>query len=130
MKDCAREKLLRQTVEALAKDGESLVAKDLSRQDLRGINLRGADLRKSHLVSTNLAGADLFEADLRYCNLTGAKFCNDDGSNPADVRRTRVCFTSLSGIQLTMDQLLTWCKENQIRIVDRDRWKKVGHGDR
>jgi len=82
----------------------------LSRQDLRGLNLRGCSLAESHLNRTDLRGADLSRANLSRATLTGANMRSAviteavlDGANvsAADLAETDLSYASLIGSHLT-----------------------------
>jgi uncharacterized protein YjbI with pentapeptide repeats len=89
--DPAAADAVRQRVEALYANGESLAGLDLTGADLRGINLRGAQLAGVLLESADLTGADFSQA-----TLTGAVLAR------ATLVRTRLAGAQLAGANLSL----------------------------
>lgn len=97
---------LRQGVEAWNawRDKHPSVRPDLSRGNLRGmnlyeVNLRWADLTEAKLQKVNLMGADLTGAKLRKANLTGT-FLQDATIKFADLRQAKLYRALLTGADL------------------------------
>ena len=63
---------IRETCEALSREGLHLRGADLSGADLRGADLSGADLRGADLRDADLSGAVLRDADLSGADLSDA----------------------------------------------------------
>jgi hypothetical protein len=70
-------KILKQGVAAWNKwrSGARRSEVDLTRAQLRSVDLSGADLTEADLRSVDLRGADLRRAALCYTDLSGAKLC-------------------------------------------------------
>jgi BTB/POZ domain-containing protein KCTD9 len=84
--------------------GMTLIAANLSQQDLSYAILRGANLKGANLSSTNLAGADLSGANLQGADLKGANLqqANLIGADlrSADLRGANLEWTDLKGARL------------------------------
>ncbi|MBR5913060.1 MAG: pentapeptide repeat-containing protein [Selenomonadaceae bacterium] len=91
--------------------GVNLSCADLSNADLRGTDLRGADLR-----GANLSNADLRYADLSRADLVGANLSRADLSG-ADLHNTNLLCADMTGVNLSGSNLWN-ANLNNAELVD------------
>ncbi|NJN65991.1 MAG: pentapeptide repeat-containing protein [Chloroflexaceae bacterium] len=101
---------------------------NLSRRDLRGvdlkhISLRGADLTYADLTARDLEGADLREADLRHANLSETSLCRANLSG-ADLRHANLYGADLRSADLSGANLW-WAKLNGAVYNPETRWSFI-----
>jgi len=94
----------------------AFAGKDLSRADLRNVNLSGADLSRSVLRNTDLGGADLSRAKLGGAILENARL-QETTLRGADLSGAVLTRADLAGADLT-DVNLNECDLAQARITN------------